>query len=246
MPLYEKPVRLLMKDMVQDLALRPDDVFDRDRVLEWFTAKYKLVKEGTITAHLIRLSINAPLRVHYSPKPDGSDDVFFQLDGSHFRLYNPAMDPAPIRVGAPSSEPSTSSKPTEDSEFAYEHDLRDFLAKNLHLVAPGLRLYQEEGITGVEFPVGGRFVDILAIDSQGRYVVIELKVSKGYDRVIGQLLRYMGWIEKHHADPGQKVRGIIVAKEISNDLKLACGRIADVSLFEYSLSVSWRAVEIES
>ncbi len=68
-------------------------------------------------------------------------------------------------------------------EFAYESDLRDFLAKNLSLLEPGLRLYQDEGITGVEFPACGRFIDILAVDTRENLVVIELKVSRGYDRV---------------------------------------------------------------
>lgn len=68
--------------------------------------------------------------------------------------------------------------------------------------------------------------------------MIELKVSKGYDRVVGQLLRYMSWIKKHHAESGQKVRGIIVAKEISEDLSLACSELPAVELYEYALSVS--------
>jgi RecB family endonuclease NucS len=123
------------------------------------------------------------------------------------------------------------------TEFAYESDLRDFLAKNLSLLEAGLRLYQEDGITGVEFPAGGRFIDILAIDANNRFVVIELKVSKGYDRVVGQLLRYMAWVEENHAEAGQQVRGAIVAREISPDLMLACSRVPDVELFEYELSV---------
>ena len=122
--------------------------------------------------------------------------------------------------------------------------IRDFLAKNLTLLEPGLRLYEEEGITGVEFPVGGRYVDILAVDSAGNDVVIELKVSRGYDRVVGQLLRYMAWIAQHHAEPTQKVRGIIVAREISSDLLLACSSLANVSLFEYQLSVSLKKVQL--
>jgi hypothetical protein len=69
-------------------------------------------------------------------------------------------------------------------------------------------------------------------------VVIELKVSRGYDRVIGQILRYMAWIEKHHADTKQSVRGIIAAREISDDLILACSYLPNVALFEYQLSVS--------
>jgi len=52
-------------------------------------------------------------------------------------------------------------------------------------------LYEDEDINGIEFPVGGRFIDILVLDGNNDYVVIELKVSRGYDRVIGQLMRYM-------------------------------------------------------
>jgi RecB family endonuclease NucS len=62
-------------------------------------------------------------------------------------------------------------------------------------------------------------------------------VSKGYDRVVGQLLRYMAWIEKNQIEKGQKVRGIIIAKEISEDLFLACSKTIDIDLFEYELSV---------
>lgn len=112
------------------------------------------------------------------------------------------------------------------------------MAKNLHLIEPGLKLYSDEGITGIEFPAGSRYIDILAVDTTGAYVVVELKVSKGYDRAVGQLLRYMEWIERHHAEPNQAVRGVIVAKEISEDLRLACARINGVQLFEYALSVS--------
>ncbi|MFM5241310.1 endonuclease NucS domain-containing protein [Aeromonas rivipollensis] len=86
--------------------------------------------------------------------------------------------------------------------------------------------------------MGGRFIDLLAVDGSGNYVVIELKVSKGYDRVVGQLLRYISWIKKNHAEPGQTVRGIIIAKQISEDLKLACSEVPSVSLYEYALSVA--------
>jgi RecB family endonuclease NucS len=143
----------------------------------------------------------------------------------------------PERRGTPVTDTDPAS-----SEFAYEHDLRDYLARNLHLIEPGLKLYEEEGVTGIEFPTGGRFVDILAVDAKGGYVVIELKVSRGYDRVVGQLLRYMNWIEMHQADPGQTVRGVVVAKEVSEDLRLACRRLHGVRLFEYALSVKLAAI----
>jgi len=75
-------------------------------------------------------------------------------------------------------------------------------------------------------------------------VVIELKVSRGYERVVGQLRRYMGWIAKNHAEPGQSVRGVIVAREISEDLALACRGLNDVEIFEYEMSVSVKKVQV--
>ena len=95
MPIYEKPVRLLMRDMVNELGVAKGQILAKEQVLSWFSKRYPKIKEGTISAHLIRLSTNASSRVHYSAKP-GEDDLFFQLDGSHFRLYDPATDPPPV------------------------------------------------------------------------------------------------------------------------------------------------------
>jgi hypothetical protein len=246
MALNEKPVRLLMRNMATSFKLSPNETFSRERAVQWFREHYPNVKEGTVTAHLIRLSTNVQTRLQYSARPDGSDDLFFKVDSSHFRLYQSGHDPTPISAQnpKPSEREATEQALKEEeasSEFAYEHDLRDYLARNLGVIAPGLKLYEDEGIRGVEFPVGGRYIDILAEDAKG-YVVIELKVSRGYDRVVGQLLRYIGWIRQHHADPGQFVRGIIIAKEINEDLRLACSGLSDIALYEYALSVTVREV----
>jgi endonuclease len=244
-PIYDKPVRVLMKDMVTELGLRPGQIITRERVRHWFRDRYPKIKEGTISCHLIRMSTNAPSRVHYSAKL-GEDDLFFQIDGSQFRLYESAKDPQPITSATAPDAPEMPEEPEEEkdavSEFAYERDLRNFLAKNLAILEPGLRLYEEEGITGIEFPAGGRFIDILGVDKENRYVVIELKVSRGYDRVVGQLLRYINWVRKNQAEEGQGVRGVIVAREISEDLLLACSDLRDVQLFEYELSLSLKEV----
>jgi endonuclease len=243
--LNEKPVRLLMQDMAASMGLVSGQSFSREQAVQWFAANYPNVKQGTVAAHLIRLSTNIPSRLQYSARADGSDDKFFKIDSSHFRLYEPGRDPTPVSELTPEVEEFSDVLPETSAEFAYEHDLRDYLARNLHIIEPSLRLYTDDGITGVEFPVGGRYVDILAVDSAGNYVVIELKVSKGYDRVVGQLLRYVSWIKKNHAEPGQRVRGIIIAKQISDDLRLACSEIPSVSLYEYALSVSVRQIALE-
>lgn len=241
MQIYEKPTRKLMHDMVEMMSLKQGDVFTRSQVMHWFQANYPLINDNTIRAHLRRMSTNVSSRVNHNPKPE--DDLFFQVDSERFRLFNKDMDPLPIYERDDSRQEVDDSDEMDVTlqsrqEFAYEKDLQRFLVKNLSLIEPGLTLYEEDGIRGIEFDVGGRFVDILAVDKNQHLVVIELKVSKGYDRVVGQLLRYVGWVRKNMASDSQKVRGLIIARTISEDLKIACADIQDVQLFEYALSIS--------
>jgi endonuclease len=235
-----------MREMVNAFELQDGQNFAKQQAINWFAQHYPKIRKGTIKAHLLRLSVNAPSRLHYTPKL-GEDDILFQVNSNQFRLYDIKQDPLPIYGAAD----RTTLKKLEieeevdlgiSTEFAYESDLRDYLAKNLQIIEPGLRLYKEEDITGIEFPVGGRFIDILAVDSKGDFIVIELKVSRGYDRAIGQLLRYMAWIQKNQTDSGQKVRGVIVARGISEDLLLACSLMPSIDLFEYELSLSLKQV----
>jgi hypothetical protein len=248
MSIYEKPVRLLFKDMIQEIDVKIGEVITRERVHDWFDTNYPKVKESTISAHLLKMSTNTPSRVHYNVRSDGEDDLLFQIDSQRFRLYDPASDPSPIYDKSTAEDEDDESELgayLEGREFAYESDLQNFLAKNLSLIETGLSLYEEEEISGIEFPVGNRRVDILAVDKNANYVVIELKVSKGYDRVVGQLLRYMAWIKKYHSEPKQRVRGVIVARNISEDLLLACSELEDVDLYEYELSVALRRPDYE-
>jgi hypothetical protein len=129
-----------------------------------------------------------------------------------------------------------------DQQFAAESDLRDFLAKNPGCIEQGLRVFQEAGQSGIEFPVEAGFIDILAVDHEQRFVVIELKVGRGRNKTIGQLLYYMGWVDRNLGKG--KCRGMIIAKEISQDLILAVQRVPGVSLLRYKLSVSVEMVSL--
>lgn len=128
----------------------------------------------------------------------------------------------------------------DDQRFASEADLRDYLAQNLYQIEPGLTLYNGSGRTGVEYSIGNGYIDILAVDRTGRLVVIELKVGRGRNRAVGQLLYYMGWVDANLAK--EPCRGIIVAREIPDDLKLAASRVPGVTLYRYRLTVTVEAV----
>lgn len=246
-----------MRDMVKEFGLQPGQPINSSQVVDWFDKNYPKLKSSGIKAHLVMMSTNDKNRIHYTDKPE--NDLFFKVGTGQFRLYEPDKDPVPIRKnmtsgidpisgGIDGGEEDDDDQEGfgTDREFAYERDLQSYLAKNLDQIEPGLTLYEDELSRGVEYPAGRRRIDILAQDKNGALVVIELKVARSYDRVVGQILNYVSWVRENLADPGQKVRGIIIGRKITEDLQLACLFISDLTLMEYELSVTLKAVSTES
>ncbi len=134
----------------------------------------------------------------------------------------------------------------EESSFAYEDDLRDYLANNLNIIESGLTLFiDEKGIEGVEYSVddNNKRIDILALDKNKKPVVIELKVSKGYERVIGQCQYYKNRIKK--ILKVEEVRVIIIAREITQHLQTAAIDLPSIELFEYELNIKLNKINPE-
>ncbi len=94
--------------------------------------------------------------------------------------------------------------------------LEDYLEKQVQILEKGLKLVKN----GRQYPTEIGRIDLLAIDSNGRYVVIELKKDKLEDKVMGQTLRYMGWV-KGNLSKTMDVKGIIVGQEITEKLRYA-------------------------
>lgn len=132
-----------------------------------------------------------------------------------------------------------------DASFALEHQLRDFIAQNIESILVNgrrLRLYVDPtGKDGVEFRTDVGLIDILAVDkASNAFVVFELKRGRTPDYVIGQIARYMGWL-KSTIGKDAEVRGVIVAKQIAQNLRYAVRAVPNVSLFEYEVSFTLRA-----
>ena len=256
MPIYEKPTRELMHEFAAQ-RLKPGQVFSRKDAVRWFADHYPDIKSNTVGMHVDGMSVGSPRRLH-SPniKPDAGWDLFIKLGPREFRLWDPETDPAPrykadfeadIAGGVAETDDISEKTPEEEDlgsrKFAFERDLQNYLVQNLGRLEPGLKLYEDEDaeFTGVEFPAGQRYIDILAVGTDDAYVVIETKVSRAYDRVVGQILRYMGWIKQNLAGAAS-VRGIVVASEISEDLILATSSIENIRLVEYEISFSLKSV----
>ena len=232
-----------------DQKLKPGQVFSRNDAVLWFADHYPRIKRNTVGAHVAGMSVNSLTRRHHpSIKPDSGWDLFYK-DARGFRLWDPEKDPSPRYKADLEAEPDDVDGETPEEErlgsrkFAFERDLQNYLVQNLGRLEPSLKLYKDEDgeFTGVEFPVGQRNIDILAVGADGAYVVIETKVSRAYDRVVGQILRYMGWVKQNLAGE-TSVRGIIVASEMSEDLILATSFIENIRLVEYEISFSLKSV----
>ena len=158
-----------------------------------------------------------------------------QNTDNEVRLAMPGSEDVDAVLGGEEPEEETQPEPT----FGLEYQLRDFIAQNLGAIpveGRKLRLYVDPaGQDGVEFQTAVGRIDILAIDEEDNFVVFELKRARSPDHAIGQLSRYMGWV-KQTIGKSRKVRGVIVAKTISDSLRYALGVIPEVSLFEYEVS----------
>ena len=136
-------------------------------------------------------------------------------------------------------------EPAEASEAAFtlEYQLRDFLAANLETIKvkdKRLRLYVDPtGRDGIEFPTAVGPIDILALDQNNDFVVFELKRANSPDRAVGQVARYMGWVQQTIGRE-RSVSGVIVAKTISQNLRYAVSVVPNVSLFEYQVEFHLR------
>lgn len=243
MPIYDKSTSQLLTEYINE-NLDPGGTITKEEIVDWCSRNYPKIKSNTVGCHIIKFTTNHRTRVHYGAIP--KCDMLFQLPDKRLRLYNPESDPKPIyKKDEIFEEDSDAKTQIEDSsQFAYESHLRDYLVNNLHQIEPGLQLFRDEEdntITGVEFDAGGKRIDLLALDQDNNLVVIELKVSRGYERTVGQLLRYRAWVRENLAD-GRKVRGVIIAKSISPDLKLATSEIQDVDVFEYDLKIDLKKV----
>lgn len=122
-----------------------------------------------------------------------------------------------------------------------ESALRKILARNLALLEPGLKAFDPiAGAEEISVGAAGR-IDLLCKDKEGNLVVVELKRDTSSDRVVGQLLRYMGYVTEKHLKKGKVVRGIIVAHEADEHLRLALQAMPNVELKLYDVAVTVRS-----
>ncbi|MCA0373886.1 MAG: endonuclease NucS [Proteobacteria bacterium] len=124
--------------------------------------------------------------------------------------------------------------------FTMEKHLEDFLVANWAQteLAKQFDIYEEDGErVGQQYQTGAGVIDILAISKdKKRLLVVELKRGRASDKVVGQILRYMGYIKEQIAETNQSVEGVIIALEDDQTMRWAISNVPSISFYKYQVS----------
>jgi restriction system protein len=135
------------------------------------------------------------------------------------------------------SEPPT--EVVDQNAFVLEKYLEEFIVSNFEMIFKGkLRIYEdaEEG-DGQQYATDIGPIDILAVEpGSGSFTVIELKKGRPSDQVVGQILRYMGWVKKNLCKDGQGVKGLVICRDPDPKLSYALEMTNNIDVRYYSVS----------
>jgi restriction system protein len=152
-----------------------------------------------------------------------------------------AGDEIEALIGGSSAPVLVSTDPgVEDpASFAMEKHLEDFLVTNWPQTDLGVQydILEVDGEqVGQHYPTDTGPIDILAVSKdRTRLLVVELKKGRANDRVVGQTLRYMGYVQDELAEEGQIVEGAIIAPDEDRGLRRALSLLPSVAFYRYEV-----------
>ncbi len=128
----------------------------------------------------------------------------------------------------------------DPSVFALEKHLEEFLVQNWKQTELGKKydIYEEDGeLIGQQYQSDTGPIDILAISKDKKeLLVVELKKGRASDSVVGQMLRYMGYVREDLAEENQTIKGVIIALEDDIRIRRALAVTNNIEFYRYQVS----------
>lgn len=125
----------------------------------------------------------------------------------------------------------------DTTSFILEKYLQDFITSNFRKIfGDNVDIFiDKDGIKGDQYNTGNAgIMDILAFDkANNKFIIIELKRNKSSDIVVGQILRYIGWVEENLCNNEEKIEGIIICGEGDVRLQYAIKPVSSFVKLKY-------------
>jgi restriction system protein len=139
----------------------------------------------------------------------------------------------------PTSSSLEANHSDQRSSFLFEKQLEDFLVSNWTRtpLAGEFEIYQQNGaVVGQQFRTSTGPIDILGQrKDKSDFLVVELKRDRASDVVVGQTLRYMGWVKEHLCANNQNVTGCIIAQRKDEKLDYALKQVNTIQFMRYEV-----------
>jgi RecB family endonuclease NucS len=207
-----EPVRFPLKSWVRQNMQQLGEYFPREGTTQTF--KRHLLRRGW--------KETSGIDTVFVVKPDRNDSI--EYANNYIQELETEVD-----------EDEDENEEAQEMTFGLERDLQQALRRNIQSIEPGLTIIDD----GRERRTEAGLIDITAQDTDGRKVIIELKAPIAKPDVIAQTLAYMEAVQNE--DQGE-VRGIIIASDFVDRVKLAARQIPNLKLIRYGFSFSFNEV----
>ncbi|HEV8070612.1 MAG TPA: endonuclease NucS domain-containing protein [Planctomycetaceae bacterium] len=142
---------------------------------------------------------------------------------------------------APSVLPTPNESLDDPNEFVLERYLEDFIVSNFDLIFKGkMKIFGDvdgDEVEGQQYQTSIGKIDILATEPDSKsFIVIELKKGQPSDKVVGQILRYMGWVKENLCKDGQAVKGLVICRDPDPKLIYALKMTNSIDVRYYTVS----------
>ena len=197
-----------------DEKINLDEEFKKDKLkslLELYTYTTQDERDNRTSSAKIDTTKVASLKNFFSAHKSGIN---------HYRKFCEARDDFDVE------EQNNDIESNKKAIIALEAHLQAALRANMPQFDPNLTIIDD----GIERSVETGFIDILAKDKDGCFVVIELKAGTAKSDVMGQTLGYMADIAE---EENAEVRGIIVAGDFHKRVRSAARLTPKIELISY-------------
>lgn len=232
---YDGSAWQLMQEAVEQLP----ETFPATAIYAWFEEKHPRTKRLAVQLQLRGMCVNTPPDSHNGKWPP-ERLTLYKIDSKQYARYRPQVHGRfqnGEQVGPGQAETgSEAGEAAQQPQFALETHLEEFMEANWESIDFGapLQIWTDGGgKSGRQYRTDIGPIDFLCTDTaSGDFVVIELKRDTSSDQAIGEVQRYMGWVQEHLAE-GRRVRGVVVTHDYDDGMRYALKMAPNVEAWTY-------------